>query len=59
MKITFPITNDIDFAVCLAISAPKILDIDYAEKEVRDKYYSMSQEERDEIKKFITSKLDY
>jgi len=56
MKITFPITNDIDFAVCLAISAPENLDIDYAEKEVRDKYYSMSQEERDEIKKFIASK---
>lgn len=59
MKINFPITNDVDFAVCVAISAPEIFDIDYAEKEVRDKYYSMSQEERDEIKKIITLKLDY
>lgn len=53
MKIKFPIANEIDEMVCLIILNPTLFDFDYVPQKVKEKFFSLTEKEKDEIKKFI------
>lgn len=53
MKINFPITNNVDEMVCLMILEPTLFDFDYIPNEIKEKFFSLTEEEKEEIKNFI------
>ncbi len=48
--IKFPIDNDIDYEVCLLLTC-SFLDLDYCLPEAKAKYLSLTEIEKQEIKK--------
>ena len=53
MKIKFPVACDRDYETLLAILAPEIFNIEYACPEAREFYYSLTEEDIKEIKKYV------
>ena len=53
MKIKFPINNVRDYDTVLAIIRPDLFDIEYASKEARDLYNSLTEDDIKEIKEYI------
>ena len=53
MKIKFPIACDRDCDTVLAIIAPDLFDIRYACPEARELYSSLTDEDKEEIKKYV------
>ena len=53
MIIKFPIDNERDYETLLAICLPYIFNIEYACPEARELYYSLTVEQKEEIKKYV------
>ena len=51
----FIIKNDADYEACLKIACPWI-DIDYMSPEGRERYFNLTKEEREEIKRILENK---
>ena len=56
MKIQFPINNDCDCQVFYAIMEPELFCIQYASAEAKEKYFSLTEQEKQEIKNFVKEK---
>ena len=53
MKIQFPIDNDRDYETVLSILDPELFAIEYASVEAREFYYSLTEQEKEEIKSYV------
>lgn len=55
MRIKFPIDNDCDFEVVMALINPELININYASSEARILYNSLTLDEKKEIIDYINT----